>query len=534
MWFLQKLLLRNPHAKLVAVHIVTTLNKGKRTAGIDKQKVISSDDKLKLAQDLKLNGKANLVRRVWIPKPGKTEKRPLGIPTIQDRAKQALCKLVLDPEWEAKFEPNSYGFRPGRSAHDAIEAIYSNLHFNVDKYVYDADIRKCFDMINHDALLSKMNTFPLMKEQILAWLKAGIFDKYANTPKISNPEMGTPQGGVISPLLANIALHGLEEHLLSFVSDRKFPKPHEKAGRGVKAKRAALGIIRYADDFVIIHRNLAIILLVIQETKAWLSKIGLSISEEKSALKLASQTFKFLGFQISYVRVHSKFRVKIAPSKANVLRIIEKVRKVIQTNKAASAYQLIGTLRSLLLGWANYFQFCECKETFSKVDNVVYQQLRAWVFRRAIRQGRECVKEKYFPSNLIYKFQGREYKANWILNGTKKLKGDKRVTIFLPKVSWVKSMNFVKVKADASIYDGNEVYWTLRNPRYSILSTRVKNLLLRQQGKCTLCKVAFITGDTMEVDHIIPKSKGGKDEYSNIQLLHRQCHVEKTKKDLQL
>ena len=477
MWFLQKLLLRNPHAKLIAVHIVTTLNKGSKTAGIDKQKVISSDDKLKLAQNLRLNGQANLVRRVWIPKPGKTEKRPLGIPTIQDRAKQALCKLVLEPEWEAKFEPNSYGFRPGRSAQDAIEAIYLNLHFNVDKHVYDADIRKCFDMINHDALISKMNTFPLMREQVLAWLKAGIFDRDANTPKISNPEMGTPQGGVISPLLANIALHGLEEHLLNFVSGRKFPKPHEKAARGVKAKRAALGIVRYADDFVIIHRNLAIILLVIQETKVWLSKIGLSISEEKSALKLASQTFKFLGFQISYVRVQSKFRVKITPSKANILRIIEKVRKIVQTNKAASAYQLIGTLRPLLLGWANYFKFCECKETFKKVDNIVYQQLRAWVFRRAIRKGRISVKEKYFPSNLIYKFQGREYKANWILNGTKKLKGDKRVTIFLPKVSWVKSMNFVKVKADASIYDGNEVYWTLRNPRYSSLSTRVKNLL---------------------------------------------------------
>eukprot|EP00879_Flechtneria_rotunda_P000003 GHRR01000003.1.p1 GENE.GHRR01000003.1~~GHRR01000003.1.p1 ORF type:complete len:543 (+),score=-119.74 GHRR01000003.1:611-2239(+) len=480
MWFLQKLLLRNPHAKLIAVHTVTTLNKGRKIAGIDKQIVISSDDKLKLAQNLRLNGKANLVRRVWIPKPGKTEKRPLGIPTIQDRAKQALCKLVLEPEWEAKFEPNSYGFRPGRSAHDAIEAIYSNLHFHVDKYVFDADIRKCFDMINHDALLSKLNTFPLMRDQISAWLKAGIFDRYANTPKISTPEMGTPQAGVISPLLANIALHGLEEHLLNYVSSRKFLKPHEKAARGAKAKRVALAIIRYADDFVIIHRNLAIIQLVIQETKTWLSKIGLTISEEKSSLKLASQSLKFLGFQIAYVRVQFKFRVKITPSKENILRITDKARKVIQTNKAASAYQLIGKLRPLLLGWANYFQFCECKESFCKVDNIVYQQLRAWVFRRAIRHGRERVKDKYFPSNLTYKFQGREYKANWIINGTKKLKDDKRVTIYLPKISWIKSRKFVKVKADASVYDGNEVYWTLRNPRYSILCTRVKNLLLRQ------------------------------------------------------
>jgi len=531
-WFLQKLLLRNPHAKLVAVHTVTTLNKGKKTAGIDEQIITSSEDKLKLAQNLRLNGKANLVRRVWIPKPGKTEKRPLGIPTIHDRAKQALCKLALEPEWEAKFEPNSYGFRPGRSAHDAIEAIYLNLHHNEDKYVFDADIRKCFDMINHEALLTKLNTFPLMKDQISAWLKAGIFDQYAKTPKTSIPSMGTPQGGVISPLLANIALHGLEEHLLNFVSSRKFPKPHEKAARGAKAKRAALGIVRYADDFVIIHRNLAIMQLVIEETKAWLSGIGLTISEEKSALKLASQTFKFLGFQIAYVRKQEKFRVKITPSKDNILHIIDKVRKVIQANKASSAYQLIGKIRPILLGWANYFQFCECKETFNKIDNIVYQQLRAWVFRRAIRQGRERVKETYFPSNLTYKFQGREYHANWILNGSKKIKGDKSLTIYLPKISWVKSRQFVKVKGNVSIYDGNEVYWTLRNPRYSILSTRVKNLLIRQKGKCSSCNVPFRTGDTMEVDHIIPLSKAGKDMYRNLQLLHRQCHIEKTRKDL--
>lgn len=532
MWFLQKLLLRNPHAKLVATHTVTTLNKGKRTAGIDKQKATSSEEKLLLARNLRLNGKANKIQRVWIPKPEKTEKRPLGIPTIQDRAKQALCTLVLEPEWEAKFEPNSYGFRPGRNTHDAIEAIFLNLHHNADKYVYNADIRKCFDRIDHEALLSKLNTFPLMRRQILAWLKADILDQYANSPKVETPQMGTPQGGILSPLLANIALHGLEEHLLNFVSSKKFPKPHEKAARGARAKRAALGIVRYADDFVILHRNLDIMRLIIQETEAWLSKIGLAISQEKSAIRLASQSFNFLGFQMALVRGQGRFRVKITPNKKNVLRITSKTRKVIQTQKSVSSYQLIGILRPILLSWANYFKFCECKETFKKVDNIVYHQLRAWVFRRAIRKGRISVKEKYFPSKSVYKFQGREYSANWILNGTKKRKGEKKSTIFLPKISWVKSSKFVKVKADASVYDGNEIYWALRNSRFCILSTRVQNLLRRQNGKCTLCKGVFNVGDQMEVDHIISKYKGGKDEYRNLQLLHRQCHAEKTKKDL--
>lgn len=464
MWFLQKLLLRNPHAKLVAVHTVTTLNKGKRTAGRTKKET-SPEEKLLLAKNLRLNGKANKIQRVWIPKPGKTEKRPLGIPTIQDRVKQALAKLVLEPEWEAKFEPNSYGFRSGRSSHDAIEAIFLNLRHKVDKYVYDADIRKCFDRIDHDALLSKLNTFPLMKKQILAWLKADILDQLASFPKVDTPQMGTPQGGIISPLLANIALHGLEEHLLNFVSGRKMPKPHEKAARGTKAKRAALGIVRYADNFVIIHRNLEIMKLVIQETEVWLFKMGLTISEEKSALRLASKSFKFLGFQIVMVQSQGNYRVKITPSKSNVLDITNKTRKIIQNKRAVSAYQLIGFLKPALLGWANYFKFCECKQTFSKVDDTVYHQLRAWVLRRAVRKGRMSVREKYFPIGKVYKFQSREYNANWILNGSKKLKNDKKSTIFLPKISWVKSSKFVKVKGDASVYDGNEIYWALRNSR---------------------------------------------------------------------
>jgi RNA-directed DNA polymerase len=529
--FLQKLLLKNPHAKLIAVHQVTTFNKGKSTKGIDGYRATTSEAKLEMARNLCINGKANLVRKVWISKPGKTEKRPLGIPTIQDRAKQTLAKLALEPEWEAKFEANSYGFRPGRSAHDAIEAIFSNLRFNVNKYVFDADIRKCFDQIDHSALLTKLNTFLLMEKQISAWLKAGVFDELANEPKTSIPSSGTPQGGVISPLLANIALHGLEEHLMDFVSQRNFPKSHPGAATGRRAKRSALGFVRYADDFVIIHRNLNIMKLVIKETELWLAKIGLSISEEKFKLRLASQSFNFLGFQVICLKCQNSFRVCITPGKENISRIVVKVRGVIQNGKSYSAYSLIAKLRPILIGWANYFQFCECKKTFSYVDNIVYQQLRAWIFRRAIRQGRKVVKTKYFPTDRTYKFQNREYKANWILNGIKASKF-KPVTNFLPKMSWVTSRKFVKVKAKASVYDGNEVYWTLRNPKYGIYSTRVKNLLTRQKGKCSICNCEFVTTDIMEVDHIIPLSKGGADQYKNLQLLHRQCHVNKTKVDL--
>ena len=529
-FFLQKQLITSPHAKLIAVQKATTLNKGKTTPGIDGYTATTTLQKIQMANNLEINGKSNNIKRIWIPKPGKMEKRPLGIPTIQDRAKQALCHMALEPEWESKFEPNSYGFRPGRRPHDAIESIFLNLKQKKDKFVYDADIRKCFDQINHEALLRKMETFPLMEQQIKSWLTAGIFDELSNEPKTSIPSKGTPQGGIISPLLCNIALNGLEEHLLNYVSNLKI-KPNPNTVRGKRAKRQALGFIRYADDFVIIHENEEIIKLAIQETKTWLSLIGLEISEEKTKLQKASNSFDFLGFNIILIKRHQKYKVKITPSKNNRKALIDKTRKVLSNNKAISSYNLINKLRPIILGWGNYFKYCECSKTFNNMDDTIYQQIRPWVFRRAVRQGREKVKANYFPEGHSYKFLGKIHNANWILNGSQ-LKGKKQVTNYLPKLSWIKSENYAKVKGNSSVYDGNKIYWTLRTPIHSTYSTRVKNLLKRQNGICTYCKKKFVPTDIMEVDHILPKFKGGKDEYNNLQLLHKYCHVSKTQKDL--
>ena len=202
---LQRLLLKSHSAKLLATRKVTQDNRGKKTPGVDGITAIKPEERLELANELNLSKKPQPTRRVWIPKPGKKEKRPLGIPTIADRALQALGKMALEPEWEAKFEENSYGFRPGRSCHDAIEAIFCNIN-RKRAYVLDADIAGCFDNINHDALLEKLQTFPTFRKIIRNWLKAGVIDKNA----FHNTESGTPQGGTISPLLANIALNGLE------------------------------------------------------------------------------------------------------------------------------------------------------------------------------------------------------------------------------------------------------------------------------------------------------------------------------------
>ena len=201
---LQKTLMKSWYAKCLAVRRVTQDNQGKSTAGVDGVKSLSPAARFTLVDNLKLGSKVRPTRRVWIPKPGSEEKRPLGIPIMYDRALQSLVKLAIEPEWEVKFEPNSYGFRPGRSCHDAVGAIFNAIRYKT-KFVLDADIAKCFDRIDHEALLRKLKTSATIRRQVRSWLKAGVMDSKQLFPTSE----GTPQGGVISPLLANIALHGM-------------------------------------------------------------------------------------------------------------------------------------------------------------------------------------------------------------------------------------------------------------------------------------------------------------------------------------
>ena len=531
--WLQKLLINSLDAKLLSVRLVTTLNKGRKTPGIDKQVVISSKGKMDLAKDLKLDGKACSVKRVWVPKPGKTEKRPLGIPTIKDRAKQALAKLALEPEWEAVFEPNSYGFRPGRSAQDAIEAIFSALHHNSPKYVFDADIRKCFDKIDHTYLLAKLNTFPQMKEQVASWLRADIFHEIVDMSPTGDKHepslMGTPQGGVISPLLANCALHGLENHLKNYVGGLSF-KPSPKANRGVTARKKSLTIVRYADDFVVIHSSLEILNLCVKETRQWLSNAGLELSEEKSSVKDVRQSFTFLGFQICQLMNQGRYKVKITPSRRNQERFREKVHNIIHNKRAVSSYELISILRPIVIGWANYYRFSECAAIFSKNSHLIFQMLRHWVFRRHPREGRLAVKQKYWPSGNTYNYDGQAHKDNWVLCGKSRVNREV-VYNHLPHMVWVQSRKWVKIQGIRSPYDSDHAYWALRNSKYSAYPLPVSTLYKRQEGRCTLCHFPFDSFSRLEVDHIIPKSSGGKDEYSNLQLLHEGCQVEKTAAD---
>lgn len=268
---LQRLLMTSWYACLLAVRRVTQDNQGKKTAGVDGVKNLNPTQRLALANKLKadpLNPKTQPVRRVWIPKPDSTEKRPLGIPVMEQRARQALVKLALEPEWEAKFEANSYGFRPGRSAHGAIEAIFLGVRSQA-KYVLDADIAKCFDRINHRALLTKLQTFPRLGRVIRAWLEAGILDGDALFP---NTE-GVPQGGIVSPLLMNVALNGLETAVAKEFRRR------ERNG----SYRVPL-VVRYADDLVALDADEDLIHQFKEFIAKWLQDLGLELKPSKTKI----------------------------------------------------------------------------------------------------------------------------------------------------------------------------------------------------------------------------------------------------------
>ncbi len=476
----------------------------------------------------------------------KSEKRPLGIPIIpiipiiRDRAKQMIVLMALEPEWEAKFEPNSYGFRKGRQTHDAIEAIFSRLRKSkhnqrIVRWVLDADLKGCFDNLDHEYLISKLNTSPLIQAQIRAWLRAGIFEGMSLDPPYTGTGVnynlkGTPQGGIISPFLSNVALHGMEYYLQDWILTQTWPITRRgQLDTGNKIK--SIGVIRYADNFLVIHRDREIVVKAKDALSKWLANTSkLTFNEDKTKILNSQQGFDFLGFSFINVIKQGTSRIKIYPSKENQKRIVESIGDRCRKYRSISSYSLIESIRPVILGWGNYFRYCECKQVFSKIDFTIYAILRSWVFRRDRRNGRHEIKERYFPSGKTYHYQGEPHNDNWILCGKLKSKEGKPRENWLPKLSWIKSIKHVKVKDTNSVFDGDDAYWGLRTEKYGSFNIRQRNLLKAQKGRCRYCKDKILNTE-VEIDHILAKSLGGKDEYLNWQLLHRHCHVEKSRLD---
>lgn len=496
---LQHLLTRSFSGKALAVRRVTE-NQGKNTPGVDRETWETPEKKTRAIHSLRQRGyRPKPLRRVYIPK-SNGKKRPLGIPTMKDRAMQALYLLALAPVAETTGDPDSYGFRPERSTADAIEQCFCNLAAKrMSKWVLEGDIKSCFDRISHDWLMAHI---PIEKAILRKWLKAG----YMEEGTFHTTDEGTPQGGIISPVLANMTLDGLQREL-----EKRF---HRKNGR---TPSPMVHLIRYADDFVVTGRTRELLENeVLPVIKQFLAERALELSQEKTLITHVDDGFDFLGQNIR--KYEGKLLIK--PSKKNKLAFLKKVRATIKANKTATAGMLITQLNPLIRGWVNYHKHVVSKRTFSDVDSVIFQALWRWAKRRHPSKPARWIRRRYF---------GKVGGDNWVFTGViVRTDGQKRV-VRLMSAAKTPIRRHVKIKSEANPFDPTwEAYFEhrlgVRMANNLKGKQRLLNLWKSQNGICPVCaqKITELTG--WHSHHLVWKSKGGSDKTDNLVLLHPNCH----------
>jgi RNA-directed DNA polymerase len=489
---LQRILTRSWCGCLVAVRRVTE-NQGKKTAGVDgvlwdtpqaKQEGVYSIQKGRY-QPLAL-------RRIYIPKKNK-KKRPISIPAMKDRAKQALHFLALDPIAESLADRNSYGFRQGRSTADAIEQCFNVLaRRKSPRWILEGDIASCFDKISHPWLVANI---PMNKRILTQWLKAG----YVERKTFHATGQGTPQGSIISPVLCNMTLDTLEEGLRRRFRNKK------------------VNWIRYADDFIITGESLELLRdEVLVFVKAFLAQRGLSLSEEKTRITHIREGFDFLGQNVRKYGKEGEEKLIIKPAKQAVNNVLSKAKEILKENRSSTPVNIIRRLNPVLRGWANYHRHVCSKNVFSQIDWRVGGMILKWAKYRHPNKSIQWIKGKYFTSR-----EG----DNWVFFG--KDEQGKEKDVF--KIGKIPIQRHVKVQGNANPYDlAMERYFEQRLAKKWETGCHGKRKVLslwqRQARKCPCCGQMISLEMGTHTHHIIYRVMGGPDTMDNLMLLHPECH----------
>lgn len=489
---LQHLLTHSFSGKAVAVRRVTE-NQGRRTPGVDNETWSTPKSKSTAVMSLKQRGyKPQPLRRIYIPK-ANGKKRPLGIPTMKDRAMQALYLLALEPIAETTADRNSYGFRKERSCADAVGACHTALSTKGGaQWVLEGDIKGCFDNISHNWMIENI---PLDKSILRKWLKAGYIEKKNLFPT----EAGTPQGGIISPVLANMTLDGLEELL------RKKFKPYWKIKYNPKVH-----LIRYADDFVITGYSKELLESKVKPlVEEFLAERGLTLSPEKTKITHIREGFDFLG---KTIRKYRNGKTLVKPSKKSVLEFTKNIRGIRRGHMTVSQEKLIEKLNPVIRGWGNFFQTDSAKKTFSSMGYVIWKNLWRWANRRHPNKGKKWVKRRYFI---------HRNSRDWIFAA----KSGKE----LFDIDSIPIRRHVKIKSEANPFDPKwEEYFEQRQGFKMNLSLagkrKLRALWRSQEGICPVCDQKITINTGWANHHIVWKSKGGQEGNQNRVLLHINCH----------
>jgi RNA-directed DNA polymerase len=491
---LQYLLVHSYHAKALAVRKVTT-NKGRKTAGVDGKLWYTPAQKMQAVRTLTDKSyKARPLRRVYIDKKGKKARRPLGIPTMYDRAMQALYALALDAVSETTADDCSFGFRKGRCAQDACEHTFAAMARKVSaSWVLEGDIKGCFDNISHEWLMENI----LMDKAVLKqFLNAG----FVFEGELFPTEDGTPQGGVISPILANMALDGMQQVLVDRFHTNHLGKVDKRFSNANK-----VNLIRYADDFIVTAASEEIALEAKELICDFLKARGLELSEEKTHITHIDDGFDFLGWTFR------KFKGKliIKPSKKSISAFVAKLSEtILQRGKAWTQEVLIQKLNAQIRGWANYHQSVCSSEAYSHIDYALYELLWRWAKRRHPKKGQWWVSTKYWH---------RKESRNWVF-----CTDDSE----LLRVDHIPVIRHIKIRKDANPYL-DHAYFIERQYKRGIarLKGRFKGVWARQNGCCYHCGLPMDISDEREIFLKVPKSKGGTDDVPNMAYVHKHCNL---------